>query len=150
MGWNELLQILCGTLGTLGFAFVFHIRGKRIFFAAFGGLLAWALYLLLGLFLPDATLRCFLVSVVVSLYAELLARLLKTPAVTFSTISLIPLVPGSSLYYTMTGAFRGDGDAFLTSGVETLKIAAALSLGTVLVSTSFAYAKKYLLTKKQG
>ncbi|MBQ1965266.1 MAG: threonine/serine exporter family protein, partial [Clostridia bacterium] len=40
-----------------------------------------------------------------SVYAGIMARVLKTPATTFITTSLIPLIPGGSLYYTMAYAF---------------------------------------------
>ena len=51
MGMDAFLQILSAAIGTLGFAFVFNIRGKKVFFAAFGGCLGWVLFLLFGLFL---------------------------------------------------------------------------------------------------
>lgn len=145
---DALIEVLSATVGTLGFAIVFNIRGKKIFFAAFGGLLSWVLYLTLGLVLEDETLRYLIVSVTISVYAEILARLLKTPTTVFSIISLIPLIPGSSLYYTMTGAFSGDGASFMTNGIQTLKLAAALSVGIVFVSTTAVYVKKHLHQKK--
>ena len=36
---SALIEILSATVGTLGFAFVFNIRGKKIVFAALGGML---------------------------------------------------------------------------------------------------------------
>lgn len=145
---DALIEILSATVGTLGFAIVFNIRGKKIFFAALGGLFSWVLYLTLGLVIEDETLRYLIVSVTISAYAEILARLLKTPTTVFSIISLIPLIPGGSLYYTMTGAFAGDAASFMTNGIQTLKLAAALSVGIVLVSTTTVYVKKHLHRKK--
>ena len=146
---SALIEILSATVGTLGFAFVFNIRGKKIVFAALGGMLSWVLYLTLGFFLKDETLRYLIVSVTISVYAEILARLLKTPTTVFSIISLIPLIPGGSLYYTMTGAFSGDTLSFMGNGIRTLKLAAALSIGIVLVSTTTVYVKKHWHYKKQ-
>ncbi len=148
MNWNALLEILAAAVGTLGFALVFNIRGKKIFFVTFGGFLGWVLYLLLGLFLENEFARYLIVSVAVSLYAEIMARCLRTPTTVFSVVCLIPLVPGGALYYTMTSALSGSADGFLTNGIRTLSLAAALSLGVVLVNTSFVYIKRHIHRKK--
>ena len=149
MGWSELAEILAAAVGTLGFAFVFNIRGRKVFFAAFGGCLGWVLFLLLGLFLENEVVRYLIVSIAVSVYGEVMARLLKTPTTLFSVVCLVPLVPGSGLYYTMTHALSGNLDGFVEKGTSTLRLAAALSIGVVLVNTSFVYIKRHFLRKKQ-
>lgn len=148
-GMDALIQILSAAVGTLGFAFVFNIRGKKVFFAAFGGCLGWVLFLMLGLFLESEIVRCLIVSAAVSLYAEMMARILKTPATLFSVVCLVPLVPGSGLYYTMTNALSGNLEGFVEKGAGTLALAAALSLGVVIVNTAFVYAKRHFVRKKQ-
>ena len=149
MGWSELAQILAAAVGTLGFAFVFNIRGRKVFFAAFGGCLGWVLFLLLGLFLENEVVRYLIVSIAVSVYGEVMARVLKTPTTLFSVVCLVPLVPGSGLYYTMTHALSGNLDGFIEKGTSTLGLAAALSIGVVLVNTSFVYMKRHWIRKKQ-
>ena len=144
IGWNGLLEILAATVGTL----VFNIRGKKIFFAAFGGCLGWVLYLLLGLLFENEFARYLIVSIAVSLYGEIMARCLRTPTTVFSVVCLIPLVPGGALYYTMTNALSGSAQGFLSNGIRTLSLAAALSIGVVLVNTSFVYIKRHLLRKR--
>ena len=144
MGWNEFVQIIAATAGTLGFALAFNIRGKKVFVAAFGGCFGWVLFLLMGLFLESEVLRYFIASLLVAVYGEVMARLLKTPTTIFSVICLVPFVPGGSLYYTMTNAFSGDLSGFLKSGSNTLQLAAALSFGVVIVSTFTAYLTKHM------
>ncbi|MBQ6946833.1 MAG: threonine/serine exporter family protein [Clostridia bacterium] len=128
-----LYEIFAAFAGTLGFGFLFNIRGKKLWLAAAGGMLSWVLFLVLGLWIESQVLRYFLVSVLLSLYAEILARLLKTPSTTFCIVSLIPLIPGGSLYYTMAYALQ-EHQLFVGSAVHTLQLAAALSLGIVLVT----------------
>lgn len=149
MGWSELAQIIAAAVGTLGFAFVFNIRGRKVFFAAFGGCLGWVLFLLLGLFLENEVVRYLIVSIAVSVYGEVMARVLKTPTTLFSVVCLVPLVPGSGLYYTMTHALSGNLDGFIEKGTSTLGLAAALSIGVVLVNTSLVYMKRHWIRKKQ-
>ena len=149
MGMDALLQILSAAVGTFGFAIVFNIRGKKVFFAAFGGCLGWVLFLLFGLFVESEVIRYLIVSVAVSLYGEMMARCLKTPTTLFSVVCLVPLVPGGGLYYTMTNALSGNLSGFIERGTGTLSLAAALSLGVVLVNTSFVYVKRHMHRKKQ-
>lgn len=130
---NEWLQVLSAFTGTLAFGFLFNIRGKKLLLAALGGMLSWLLFLLLGMQIESQVLRYFLVSILLSLYSELLARLLKTPTTTFCIVSLVPLIPGSSLYYTMSYALQ-EREQFAATALHTLQLAAALSLGIVLVT----------------
>ncbi len=129
-----LIQIVTGCLGAAGFALLYNIRGRRLLFATLGGLLSWLVYLLSYQLWPNEILCYFIAATLVAAYAELMARLLKTPTTMFITTSLIPLVPGSSLYYTMTYAFRGAGEAFIEKGLHTLGLAGALAAGVILVA----------------
>lgn len=133
---NELLQLLTSFIGTLGFGILFHIRGRKLWLAALGGLFAWTVFLALGYLIESEPVRYFIVSMLTTLYAEVLARLVKTPTTTFIIVSLIPLIPGSGLYYTMANALSGNSEGFMDKGIYTLELALALSLGIILV-TSF-------------
>ncbi len=133
---SELLQLLTSFIGTLGFGILFHIRGRKLWLAALGGLFAWTVFLALGYFIESEPVRYFIVSMLTTLYAEVLARLVKTPTTTFVIVSLIPLIPGSGLYYTMAHALSGNSEGFMERGIYTLELALALSLGIILV-TSF-------------
>ena len=134
---QSLIQIVASLIGTLAFGFLFNIRGKKLLFAAIGGMLSWLTFLLLGHVCPDEVLRYFLVSALITVYAEVLARLFKTPSTTFCIVSLVPLVPGSGLYYTMANALGGNTAGFVSKGLHTLELTAALSLGIVLVTALF-------------
>ena len=136
MTQTELLQIVTGFIGSFGFAILFNIRGKKLIFTALGGFLSWTLFVLFKYLTPNEPIRYFLVAVLISVYAEILARCLKTPTTTFVISSLIPLIPGGSLYYTMSNAFRGDLDGFFDKGFYTLQLAVALALGIVLNSAA--------------
>ena len=109
----QIIQILAGFIGSMGFAVLFNIRGKRLIAAAIGGLLSWLLFVILDTYIASEPVRYFIVALVISAYAELMARLLKSPTTTFITTSLIPLIPGGSLYYTMAHIFQGNMETFL-------------------------------------
>ena len=132
---TEITQIIAGFIGTLGFAVLFNVRGKRFLFAGLGGLLSWLLFVILSYFITSEPISYFIVAALISLYAEILARALKTPTTTFITISLIPLIPGGSLYYTMAYAFESNTEDFLEKGIYTLELASALALGIIVATT---------------
>ncbi len=145
---EELLQILVSFSGTLGFGVLFNIRGKKLWIAAVGGMVAWMAYLLLLKVIQNDVVCYLIVSLVIAVLSEILARLLKTPAITFEILSLIPLIPGSALYYSIAYALRGDQQGFIEKAVHTLSLAAALSVGIIIVSAVTKYTNQLLHAKR--
>ena len=134
MTTNEIIQIVTAFIGSLGFAILFNVRGIKLVIASLGGFLAWLLFVLLGyLSVHNEPIRYFIVAAAVSLYAEIMARIFRTPTTTFIITALIPLIPGSSLYYTMAYAFDSDMARFIEKGIYTLELAVALALGILAI-----------------
>lgn len=146
MNNTEIIQIIAGFISSLCFGILFNMRGKRLFATAFGGLIALCLFLLLSQSITNEPIVYFLVSVFISLYSEIIARLLKTPATPVVTTALVPLIPGGSLYYTMAYAFQSDFNNFVKKAVYTLQLASALALGIVFVTAMF----RILMSQKMG
>ena len=130
----EWLQIVMGTVGTVGFAILFNIRGKKLIMVALGGLLAWSFYLAIYHLSGSEMLGYFISAALISVFSELMARLLKTPTTAFIITSLVPLIPGGSLYKTMRFAFSGNLSSFSQTGLQTVELAAALALGIIVSS----------------
>ena len=129
----DIIQIITGFIGSLCFGVLFNLKGKRLAAGALGGLLSWGIFVLFSQFIPSEPINYFLVAVVISIYVEVLARVLKTPATPIITTSLIPLIPGGSLYYTVASAFDSSFGVFSERAFYTLKLAAALALGMIVV-----------------
>jgi uncharacterized membrane protein YjjB (DUF3815 family) len=130
-------QIITAFLGSLGFSMLFNIRGRKIWYAATGGMLSWATYLLGGLWLSSEMTQYFIAAIMVTVYSELCARIVKTPATTFLTAAIIPLVPGRYLYYTMSYAVNGIFGEFAGYGSYTVGIAVAIAAGIMVASSLF-------------
>lgn len=146
----EIIQIITGFIGSLGFAVLFNVRGKKMAFAALGGLLSWALFVLLGFVIANEPVRYFIVAASVSLYAEVMARVLHTPTTTFIMTALIPLIPGGSLYYTMAYALESDLTRFMDKGIYTLELALALALGVIIASAAIKTVLRLPTAKPNG
>lgn len=139
---DAIIEIAAAFLGTFGFGILFNIRGKRLVWTSLGGLLAWAMFLVLGLVIEGEPIRYLIVSMFTTVYSEIMARKLKTPVTTACIITLIPLVPGGVLYNATTAALSGDMELFIPRLVNTAELAVAMSLGIVIVTAAFTHAFK--------
>lgn len=135
--WNidTLVEILAAFAGTLGYGALFNVRGRKLLLAGLGGMAGWIIYLLLNTFIKNEMICCLIVAVITSAYSEMLARILKTPATTFYIATLMPLIPGSALYYSINAAVGGDMPSFIYHISRTVQFAAALSAGIIVANT---------------
>ena len=76
-----------------------------------------------------------------------MARILKAPTTVFLTPSLIPLVPGASLYYTMTSMFGGELTLFTGKAFATLQLAAALAFGVIVATALMKFVNNLLIKR---
>ena len=80
-------------------------------------------------------LRYFLATAAITVYCEILARVEKTPTTTFLVPVVIPLIPGSALYYTMNYALNEQWRQFAAQAFYTLELALSLAVGIIAVTT---------------
>lgn len=123
------IQLLSAAVGSLFFAMLFNVRGNRLIPAAVGGALSWGIYLLGSLFIESDAVCIYIASVLVTLYAEAFARIMRTPATLFVVSATIPMIPGGNLYQAMYFAVLKEYDSFFKMGLYTLVIALAIALG---------------------
>lgn len=133
----QAVQILSSFIGALGFSILFNMRGKKLFFAGLGGFVSWTVYLVLASMTTSTFLPNLAASMAATIYAEVLARLSKSPATIFLIGAIIPLVPGGQLYYTMNYAVAKNWGLFAIYGQRTLIIAMAVSGGIMMVSSVY-------------
>ena len=138
-----IIHLVTAGLGALGFSLIFNVRRELLPAAAFGGLLDWGIYMMAewffgnGVFLPSVVAAAF-----ASIYAEAMARVEKSPATVFYIPALIPLIPGGSLYYTMSYAVLGQWDQVQSYGASTAYCALGIAVGMSLVlSVEFTFRK---------
>lgn len=130
-----LIELLTAFAGALGFSVLFNIKKDKLFLAAFGGFLGWAVYLLCSLFVKQEAIRYLIASMIVTVYAETMARRKRTPATIFVVPGIVPMVPGGSLYYTMRYMVEGNQEAFRHQSIHTLLLAGAIAGGILCAMT---------------
>ncbi|MBR3123848.1 MAG: threonine/serine exporter family protein [Mogibacterium sp.] len=131
---SALTQLVTAFLGSLGFAMLFGIRDRFLVSSALGGMLTWGIYMAFSACVGPGFIACFAASSFAIVYAELLAKCYKTPAILFVMPSIVPLVPGSSLYYAMSEAVQGNMLQARSYGFETLLFALAIACGICFVT----------------
>ena len=141
------VQIVSSFLGSLGFSLLFNLKGKRLLWASLGGTFAWAAFLVVEL-LTNNLFLCGVVSAMVgTAYSEIFARILKTPKTAFIFPAIVPMVPGGSLYYTMSHIISGNMEEALDYATKTLSMAIALAFGIVVVILWVKVIKRYKKNK---
>ncbi len=126
-----VVQTLMGAIGSVGFAVLFNVRGKRLTLFFLGGALAWGVYLLCTLNGGTMFMGLLLAAMTVALISEVLARVVHAPVLILLVPMLIPLIPGGDLYRTMDAMIRGEQDLFLANGTIAITAASAISLGII-------------------
>ena len=135
--------------GSLAFALVFNISKNKLVLSAIGGVIGQLTYLLFQLILSNDMALYLLATMAIALYAEIMARVTKSPTTVYLAVALIPLVPGGGVYYTMLYFIDGNIDLGITTGLHTLGISVALAMGIILISSSFNLVRKVMIINKK-
>ena len=134
---KEFIQLMAALLGSLGFAALFNIRGKKLIFATICGFLSWATYLAAACINANPYFCGFISTVLTTLYAEVMARIVKTPVTVFLVSATIPLIPGAALYRAMNCLMHRNYAGFSKEGTYTLLFAASMSAGITFTTVVF-------------
>lgn len=129
------IQIVACIMGGVGFSIIFNIHGPGICLCVLGGMLCWSTHCLVTLLGGNEMTAVFIATVAAAVYAEVMARIRKCPAIGYLVIGLIILIPGSSLYYTIYNLIMGHTAQFSYYGSKTVKVAGLMAAGILLVST---------------
>ena len=98
---TTIIQLITGAIGSVGFGILFHIKKKYLPLAAVGGFLSWLVFLLGKEFWGNV----------------------------FLVTSVIPLIPGSTLYYCMSSIVEGNTVQALEYGRDTFLFAFGIAAG---------------------
>ena len=127
------IQMGTAFVGTLGFGLLFHLRTRHMISAAVCGVFTWGVFLLTAHWVEGIFFPSLIASAFATLLAETMARIRKAPATLYLILGVVPLIPGSSLYYAMSYAVQKDWEKFREYGYQTMAYALGIALGMFLV-----------------
>lgn len=133
--YHFFIQCIVAFFGGMGFCFLFNIHFMGLITCSLGSVITWCIFRL-SLYCGTSEMAAyFLAAVTSSVYAETMARIRKRPAISFLVISLVILIPGSSLYYTIYNLLLDNKVAFVEMGTRTIAITGLMAAGVLLVAT---------------
>ena len=140
---GDLVILLTSAVGTMGFALLFSTNLRHIPFAVLGGLVSCLVYLIcfekLGSNLLIANMFGALAG---AWYAYLCARFRRAPHNIFTLACMIPLVPGGTLYYTMSNLVSQNMQLAGEYAGRTLQVALGIAAGMILASVTADFFKR--------
>ncbi len=128
------ILLLTALLGTAAFALFFHSRLRYLPIVGICGFFTCLIFELAIRSGMMAFFAAFFASLFNGFYATVSARIFRAPALIFSSLGAIPIVPGSALYYTMVALLSNEQATVESMFGKTLLISAGLALGTITVS----------------
>lgn len=146
---QTLIQILMAFAGSLGFAMMFDLRRRFILPSAFAGMCSWIIYLACMELNDDILISSCIASISAGFFSEAMARICHSPANQFLIITLIPLIPGAPLYYTMAAATHRDAAGSAVFGCRTLQFVLGLCLGICMASAFVDLVRRFLTRRRK-
>ncbi len=127
-----LIEFIVAFFATAAFSVLFSVPRKQWLFAGLTGGTGWIFYrgMTAGSGLVAAT---FIAVVVVTLISRIFAVVRKSPVTIFLVPGIFPLVPGVGIYYTSYYFIMNEFSLASAKGIETMKIAVAITLGIMCV-----------------
>lgn len=129
-----IVNLLATFAATAGYCLLVNVPRRLMLSAAIGGVLSWGAYLLLRGKIESLFYLLVLVGAISAAYSELCAKLARAPATIFLIPGLIPLVPGTYVYYMMSALVQNDMDGVRHYGALTAEWAFGLAAGICLVA----------------
>ncbi|HOI23319.1 MAG: threonine/serine exporter family protein [Spirochaetia bacterium] len=150
--FSQLKEPLFAGLATSAFSVLFGLHSADVILASGGSALGWAVLQAM----PQSgspAFATFFAALAAGLYAEIAARVRRRPATLYMIASIIPLVPGGGMYYTMLSSLEGSTYRSVELGLSTIMtafaIAAGLAISNVLARMVFSSTIYSILKKRK-
>lgn len=139
-----MLEIITCITGTLGFCIVLKLSGSKIIFALLGGAASSVIYYFLTNAGASNFKATFFAMLVISAYSQIIARLCRISGNIILLPSTIPLLPGGSLYYTVSYLVHYDRERFIHYAAETVSTGLGIALGSMVVSVLVTFLYEFI------
>ncbi len=138
MNWTVFCQILFTTVviavSTTIYAVLMRVKLRHLPAICFGAAMTYLIFALLDHCGFTLFVSNLIAAMLATIYGQIMARVLKAPVIIYYLPSIIPLVPGGSLYYTMEALMNSNEAQFMARGWDTLMISLGIAVGIIAVS----------------
>ena len=131
------MNALLAFIGSFATSLTFNIKGHKLVFAGFSGLIGYFVYSVVFHITGHSNFAILIGATVVGLYSETAARVLKSPATVFSIPGILPLVPGIAAYEMIRFLVGSEPVSAVGKLTETLGGAGAIAFGIMIVTAVF-------------
>lgn len=140
-------EIALAFIASLCPGIMYNVTRRNLLWVGLSGMLGWITYAWMLEFAANVIFSSFLGAVIVGLYSESVARLLKAPAMVFSIPGIFPLVPGIAIYNSTQYIAENSLLEAASTGIQAIASAAAIACGILLTSAVFRLMKKRKIKK---
>lgn len=129
-----IIQFVYSFFATLAFNVLLQAPKRVYILNATIGACSWIIYKYLVSLTGQTVFASMISGLFIGLFAGIFAIIKRIPAITIYLPSLIPLVPGTGIYYTMYYFITQDLDQASAKGVETILMAMSLATGIFIAT----------------
>ncbi len=143
-------EILGSIVACIGFALLFRFWRAKCLWSAFGAFLMISVYRIAmrnSLPLLEAVI---IASAFAGFYAQIMARVNKTPSTAFLTIAVLPIIPGAKLFYMMYYIVNSEFAKARSTGADMLLVCLGIALGFLFIDVTLKYLTLFLQWVKRG
>lgn len=132
---ETIIQFLYGFAASIAFALIFHTPSRALSYNGIVGGVGWIVYRYLLFIFDGVLMAAMITALLIGTLSAIFGTILKLPTLIIYIPSLIPLVPGGGMYYTMYYLIMSEMELFSAKALETTLIAISLATG-IFISTS--------------
>lgn len=140
-----IFEMIVAFIASFMIAVKCDVSRSELLFCGLGGLTAEGVYQAVIYNGGGKVFAVLAAAAAVTALARILANVRKMPVTTYLIAGIIPLVPGAGMYNTVFNMIASDYTETMVIGFETLKAAAAVAIGIIVV---FALPNKIFFKKK--
>jgi len=138
-----LKLLVLAFFGSLAPAVAINIEKRLLLWAGLGGMLGILTALLVNPSVVSFSIsQIFAGTIVIGLYSEVLAKILKAPATVFVIPGIFPLVPGITAYKTIQAFVNNEVTEAILLGIDTVAKAFTIAFGIMLVTALFRLVRR--------
>lgn len=128
-----IIQPVLAFFACTGYALICNAPRKEVLFCGMNGLIGWLVYLLVYHNYQHPVMATVVATMVVTAVARYLSYYREAPSILYHIPGVLPLVPGSAVYHTITSGLSGQIMATYSFALTGLKLAGAIGVGSLLV-----------------